>query len=114
MQQHVRIAESWRDAATEADRNNTFSTHGVRWSELLRLPYWDPTRFAVLDVMHNLFLGELLHHCRRVWGLDVAQDKQPAASKAIQHTPEEQQKFLDRIFAAVCTKSEKKLAWYLL
>ncbi|KAI0648765.1 hypothetical protein C8Q79DRAFT_905086, partial [Trametes meyenii] len=60
--------------------------------------------------MHNLFLGEVLHHCRRVWDIDVAQDKQPAAPKLVQRAPEEQQKYLDKIFAATCSRAEKKLA----
>ncbi|TFK82784.1 hypothetical protein K466DRAFT_448463, partial [Polyporus arcularius HHB13444] len=55
-EEHVTLAEEWRDG-TEAEREKVFKAHGLRWSELLRLPYWDPTRFAVLDVMHNLFLG---------------------------------------------------------
>ncbi|KAI0665423.1 hypothetical protein C8Q78DRAFT_1072989 [Trametes maxima] len=59
--------------------------------------------------MHNLFLGEVLHHCRRVWGIDVAQDKQPAAPKLAQHTLEDQQKILDKIFVATCLRAEKKL-----
>ncbi|TFK78580.1 hypothetical protein K466DRAFT_440186, partial [Polyporus arcularius HHB13444] len=57
--QHHKCAEQWRDAKSEADRDAAFKQNGVRWSELLRLPYWDPTRFALVDSMHNLFLGEL-------------------------------------------------------
>ena len=34
-----------------------FKETGVRWSELLRLLYWDPTRFLAIDGMHNLLLG---------------------------------------------------------
>ena len=30
---------------------------GVRYSVLLNLPYFDPVRFTVIDIMHNLFLG---------------------------------------------------------
>ena len=30
---------------------------GVRYSLLLSLPYFDPVRFTVIDIMHNLFLG---------------------------------------------------------
>jgi hypothetical protein len=30
---------------------------GVRYSILLRLPYFDPVQFTAIDVMHNLFLG---------------------------------------------------------
>ncbi|CAB5354474.1 unnamed protein product [Rhizophagus irregularis] len=40
-----------------SSRDTHFKEHGVRWSELLRLPYMDPIRFAVVDPMHCLFLG---------------------------------------------------------
>ena len=33
------------------------SKHGVRYSILLSLPYFDPVRFTAIDTMHNLFLG---------------------------------------------------------
>jgi hypothetical protein len=39
-----------------------FQAHGVRWSELWRLPYWDPTRQLVVDPMHCLFLNLVKYH----------------------------------------------------
>ena len=30
---------------------------GVRYSVLLQLPYFDPVRYTVIDIMHNLLLG---------------------------------------------------------
>ena len=36
------------------------------WSELLHLPYWG---FMVApEGMHNFFLGDLQHHCQKVFG----------------------------------------------
>ncbi len=99
-QEHVDIASHWRDAKTEAERKKIFDTHGLRWSEMLRLPYWDPTRYAVVDAMHNLFLGDLRHHCREVWGINI-KDQKTAAKKAVPHTPEEQEKWLGRLLAAL-------------
>ncbi|KAL7279763.1 hypothetical protein ACG7TL_006170 [Trametes sanguinea] len=109
-QEHLDIAHQWKDASSSAARKEIFDEHGIRWSELLRLPYWDPTRYAVLDVMHNLFLGEIMHHCRKVWNVDVAEDKQPTAIKTQVHTPEEQQSHLDKIRKAVCEGAEKRLS----
>ena len=37
------------------------SQHGVRYSILLALPYFDPIRFTAIDSMHNLFLGTGKH-----------------------------------------------------
>lgn len=70
-EEHRRFAEQWRDAATQEDRQAIYDTHGVRWSELLRLPYWEPTNFVVVDVMHALFLGNFKRHCRTIWGMDI-------------------------------------------
>ncbi|KAI0700643.1 hypothetical protein C8T65DRAFT_709616 [Cerioporus squamosus] len=47
--------------------------------------------------MHNLFLGELRHHCMEVWGIDI-KDK-PAGPKIRAHTPEEQTKNIDKVMA---------------
>lgn len=69
--EYVRKAERWRDASAK-DRLKLFEDHGVRYSELLRLPYWDPLRFVVVDSMHALLLGNLKHHCRRLWGMDAS------------------------------------------
>ena len=32
--------------------------HGYKWSELLRLPYWEPSRMLPVDPMHCLFQGK--------------------------------------------------------
>ncbi len=98
-EEHIHLAEQWRDG-DEAARKATWELNGVRWSELLRLPYWDPTRFAVLDAMHNLFLGELRHHCMEVWGIDI-KDKPTGEPKVKPHTPEEQRKFLAKALASL-------------
>ena len=55
-------AQIYIDAANEKERNDTVQTTGIRWSELYRLPYFDPSRFVVVDAMHNLFLGLIQEH----------------------------------------------------
>lgn len=76
-EEHRAAAEEWKNAETKSVRDKVFERHGVRWSELLRLPYWDPVRFIVVDGMHNLFLGVVQHHFRNL----ITIDKQ--ASRAI-------------------------------
>ncbi|PIL26911.1 hypothetical protein GSI_10049 [Ganoderma sinense ZZ0214-1] len=105
---HRRYARAWLDAPTEAARDVEFKKHGIRWSELLRLEYWDPTRFAVVDAMHNLFLGELRHHCRDVWGLDV-KDKTGDSKGADPHTPEQQRVQLQRVITGLHKHSKNAL-----
>jgi len=68
---HRIAAESWRDAATLAEREGCYRQNGLRWSELLRLPYWDPSRYTVIDSMHAFYLRLFQHHCREVWGMDI-------------------------------------------
>ncbi len=95
-EEHVEHAKQWLDAQTDKDREDLFKQYGIRWSELLRLDYWDPTRFAVVDAMHNLFLGELRHHCRDVWGISVKDTK-----KIQPHDPKKQAEELKKAFNAV-------------
>ncbi|OJT06781.1 hypothetical protein TRAPUB_2364, partial [Trametes pubescens] len=76
-------AEAWRDAASKSDREKLFHLHGVRWSELWRLPYWDPTRQLVVDSMHCIFEGLVPYHFRELLGLtavnaNAKDDLQPA------------------------------------
>jgi hypothetical protein len=66
------MVEQWKDAPSKAARDRIFKETGIRWSELLRLPYWDPTRSVVVDAMHNLFLGLVKFHCQTVLGFQVA------------------------------------------
>src|SRR5256885_2973244 len=39
----------------------------VRWSEIYRLPYFDPTKFLIIDPMHCLFLGIAKWIVIRLW-----------------------------------------------
>lgn len=66
-----RQAEAWRDASTLKERNRIFTDHGVRWSELWRLPYWDPTQMLVIDSMHCILEGLVHYHCRKVLRIDA-------------------------------------------
>ncbi|RDX39658.1 hypothetical protein OH76DRAFT_1328342, partial [Lentinus brumalis] len=54
---HIKLAEEWLALPTLNARKDFTKATGVRWTELLRLPYWDPTRYTLVDSMHNLFLG---------------------------------------------------------
>lgn len=68
---HRRHAAAWRDAPTHEKRNDVFKAYGAKWSELLRLPYWDPTRFVIIDSMHAFYLRLFSRHVREVWGMDI-------------------------------------------
>ena len=70
-QQFRHLAEEWRAASTCKSREALFKESGVRYSPLLLLPYWRPTRYVVVDTMHNLFLGLFQRHCRRIFGMSI-------------------------------------------
>ena len=61
--QHHHQAEDAKDA------QSCFDEAGIRWSELLRLPYFDPLKFVVVDLMHNLFLGLIKQHFSHILGI---------------------------------------------
>ena len=42
---------------THSERDQIEREFGIRYSELLRLPYFDIIRCHLVDPMHNLFLG---------------------------------------------------------
>ena len=59
--EHRRQIDDVQSKTTQEERNRAESNYGVRYSELLRLPYFDCIRFTVIDPMHNLFLGTAKH-----------------------------------------------------
>lgn len=62
-------AEQWRDAPTSAEQEKIFKEHGIHWSELWHLPYWDPARQLVVDSMHCILEGLVQHHVRNLLGI---------------------------------------------
>ena len=67
LNEHRRNAERWRLCKSKHERKQHVSETHVRWSELLRLPYFNPIRFLVVDLMHNLFLGIAHWIVKRLW-----------------------------------------------
>uniref|UniRef100_U9UIQ0 Transposase domain-containing protein n=1 Tax=Rhizophagus irregularis (strain DAOM 181602 / DAOM 197198 / MUCL 43194) TaxID=747089 RepID=U9UIQ0_RHIID len=67
LNEHRRNAERWRLCKSKYERKKHVSETHVRWSELLRLPYFNPIRFLVVDPMHNLFLGIAHWIVKRLW-----------------------------------------------
>ncbi|KAH9909423.1 uncharacterized protein BXZ73DRAFT_59511 [Epithele typhae] len=57
--------------------------------------------------MHNLFLGEVRHHFRDIWGLEV-KDSQKTRDPST-HSPEDQKKWIDHVVKALRTRSLSSL-----
>ncbi|TFK16569.1 hypothetical protein FA15DRAFT_547208, partial [Coprinopsis marcescibilis] len=68
-------------ATNDKQRKSVFDRTGIRWSELYRLPYYDPSCFVVVDAMHNLFLGLTQAHCTTILGICVREKQTPGSSK---------------------------------
>ena len=58
---HCEQAYKCLTAKTKAERRTLEQDYGARYSVLFELPYYDAVRFAVIDTMHNLFLGTAKH-----------------------------------------------------
>ncbi|KAI0735735.1 hypothetical protein C8Q76DRAFT_610444 [Earliella scabrosa] len=71
---HRETAIAWRDAESTHQRRMIYDHSGIRWSELLRLSYWNPILYTVIDTMHNLYLGLLERHVRDFWGIATDED----------------------------------------
>ena len=73
----------WRKAAvdyqacgSEETKTAQFNKTGVRWSELLHLPYFDIAHCVVVDPMHNLFLGLIKEHFTGILGINLSKQTQ--------------------------------------
>ena len=105
----MEIATAWRDAPDTATRGSIYERHGIRWSELLRLPYWNVTLYTVVDAMHNLYLGDLRHHCLQVLGLDINGVPSEEKKAKSAHTPDQQLGYLTDLERAIRDRSEAKM-----
>ena len=54
---HLQQVSTFDNARTASDHQQNERKYGVRYSELLRLPYFDIVECHVIDPMHNLLLG---------------------------------------------------------
>jgi hypothetical protein len=75
---HRKWACNSRDAKSIKEKEEIFNDHGVRYSALLELQYWDIVSLHCVDSMHNLLLGLLSWHCKRLWAMeDVPKAPEP-------------------------------------
>ncbi|KAF8823148.1 hypothetical protein HHX47_DHR12000009 [Lentinula edodes] len=66
---HRELAFEWK-VASRARREAIYKAHGIRFTELMELPYWDPILYTVIDDMHFGYLGLFKTHLREIWGID--------------------------------------------
>ena len=61
LKDHREQGMKWKHAKSLAERIEIERKYGIRFSELLRLSYFDTVRFCVIDPMHNILLGSAKH-----------------------------------------------------
>ena len=66
LESHRSVSHRYRQANTRAQQSAILKEHGVRYSILLLLTYFDILRFHVVDAMHNLLLGTA-KNITRIW-----------------------------------------------
>ena len=67
LEEHWQNAENWRLCKSEEKRKLHVSSTLVRWTELLRLPYFNPIRHLIIDPMHCLFLRIANWIIKKLW-----------------------------------------------
>ena len=58
---HMQQVSTFRNAKTASDQRECEKKFGVRYSDLLRLPYFDIVEYHVIDPMHIMYFWELLN-----------------------------------------------------
>ena len=58
---HRQVAQKMQTFRTASECNKKESETGIRYSILLKLPYFDAPRMLSVDPMHNVFLGTAKH-----------------------------------------------------
>lgn len=84
---HRYWAELWKEAPDEQTQADILSAHGIRYTPFLRLPYFNPITFTIVDTMHNFFLGLLHRHCREIWGMDLRLEESDGERDASKSPP---------------------------
>jgi hypothetical protein len=67
LEEHRQHAEGWRLCKSQEERKRHVSSTFVRWTELLRLPYFNPIRHLIVDLMHCLFLRIAHWIIKKLW-----------------------------------------------
>ncbi|KAI0715227.1 hypothetical protein C8Q76DRAFT_584388, partial [Earliella scabrosa] len=115
---HLKAAQQWLEADTLAERQRLFKKTGIRHSELLRLPYWNPILYIVVDTMHNLYLGLISRHIRDIWGINEKEpDGIPRGCKSPKAPPRPPKKAMLKGIRTLCYGSDEalqELSWSVI
>lgn len=60
-------ADEFKDARNKTEAREIQKKNGIRWSELLRLTYFDIVSMTMVDPMHTVFLGMIRHETELIF-----------------------------------------------
>jgi hypothetical protein len=89
--EHENIANEWRQATSKSAQNSHLKKHGIRWSPLLLLPYWQPSAWTITEAVHVILLGLIPRHCRDLLGLNFNEmpsdekEEDPPSKQDVEH-----------------------------
>ncbi|VDC03736.1 unnamed protein product [Peniophora sp. CBMAI 1063] len=112
LEKHRNLAEEWRSGGPD-ERDDIYDDHGIRWSALLELPYFDPLRCTVIDMMHVLFLGNLKRLCRHYWNMSASLEDGDGTGGGTASLPRNE-RMLDEIWRHVRASPKEKLDEFTL
>ena len=72
----------WKNASNAIEQTNLFKANGMQWSELWRLPYWNPSQQLVVDSMHTILEVLVQIHTRELLCLTTAEANSKGAKIA--------------------------------
>ena len=64
---HRQYAAQIKEAKTAQEKSSLETQHGIYYSILLKLDYFNPIRNCIVDPMHNLFLGTAKRFFKKIW-----------------------------------------------
>lgn len=71
---HRELANQHKKLLNRSQQQTFESQHGLRYSELVQLPYFEISRYCVVDPMHNLFEGTAHHFMKTILKSDLLTD----------------------------------------
>lgn len=99
--EHIKVAKQWRDAESLDEQETLFRTYGIRWSPLLKLPYWNPILFTAIEPMHVFDAGLFQNHCRQIWGIDTSNHSNKTASSTTKSIPRPSDSELEKWYGVI-------------
>ncbi|MBW0545284.1 hypothetical protein O181_084999 [Austropuccinia psidii MF-1] len=80
-------SNAFKDAQNQTQADLLVKKSGAHWSELNRLPYWDPVRHTSLGILHMWLEGILQNHFLNRWQWIIFKPKESYSSKKEMNQP---------------------------